>query len=424
MKVNDARYVSVLSAFVNNGKVTDEQLKAINSYDESDKAFKGSTREITKDTASGIIRVSDLMETTNATRFLPKVIKTVIKEAVEPNLLVVPNVFTEIRLNTGTSIEMGAIGALTAGDVQEGREYPESKFDLDGGDMISISVKKSGIMIRITDEMVKDSQWDVINIWIKMAGKAMARHKEVKAMALLNKLGQTIFDNDNPAASLKGMCTGRGIDGAPNGALSQTNMFELVAALLLNGFNPNTIIMHPFAWAVFAMDPVMKEIALGPNLKLPMGNAGNVYPTGHNGLGLDPQAQTPFTATYHTNPEGSLGGLNVLVSPYVPFDATKQTCTIILLDKESTGLLVTREDLNTEKFDEPQRDISGLKIMERYGFGVINQGKGVAVAKNVAIQPNYTFTNANNHSLGGINPMVPLASQGGGVNPAGAYLGN
>jgi len=40
-----------------------------------------------------------------------------------------------------------------------------------------------------------------------------------------------------------------------------------------------------------------------------------------------------------------------------------------------------------------------MKIKERWGMALLAQGKGVAVAKNVVIEDNYTFENMNSATL-------------------------
>lgn len=40
-----------------------------------------------------------------------------------------------------------------------------------------------------------------------------------------------------------------------------------------------------------------------------------------------------------------------------------------------------KDDISTEQFDDPTRDIQSLKLKERYGVGILNGGLGIAVAK-------------------------------------------
>ena len=44
-------------------------------------------------------------------------------------------------------------------------------------------------MVRVTDEVVEESQWDIVGLWLRAAGRALARHKETFAFKLLNEMG-------------------------------------------------------------------------------------------------------------------------------------------------------------------------------------------------------------------------------------------
>ena len=61
---------------------------------------------------------NDVFETPDATRFIPRVVQYIVREAIEPNLLVIPYLFQEVRITTGGKmIEIGAIGSMYAGEV-------------------------------------------------------------------------------------------------------------------------------------------------------------------------------------------------------------------------------------------------------------------------------------------------------------------
>jgi hypothetical protein len=70
-----------------------------------------------------------------------------------------------------------------------------------------------------------------------------------------------------------------------------------------------------------------------------------------------------------------------------------------MVDSNRCGILVTRDPVSTEEFDDPARDIRALKIKERYGFAFLEQGKSLTIARNVAIARNYQFDNVNNVTL-------------------------
>lgn len=64
--------------------------------------------------------IQDLLVTPDITRFIPVVVQTLVREALEPNLLIVPNCFQTVNVGTGRSVQIGAIGAMTANIIPEG----------------------------------------------------------------------------------------------------------------------------------------------------------------------------------------------------------------------------------------------------------------------------------------------------------------
>jgi len=388
---------------------------------------------------------NDVFETPDATRFIPRVVQYIVREAIEPNLLVIPYLFQEVRITTGGKmIEIGAIGSMYAGEVTEGHEPPRRNLDLDGGDMVSVTVKKHGIMFDVTDEVIRDSQWDVLNLWLRAAGRALARHKEESALKLFNEMGITIFNNDQSAQDGEiGALTGRGIDGVPNGTMTLSDIMQMWIHGTMRGFTMDTILMNPLSWGMFATDPEVREIVLSgatpTTPRAPSGSGFSGWPTGHGGLGLRTQATgsigsgveaalggqhlpasspwvaqlSPFNATYNIAPRG-LGAIRVLISPYVPFSnavtlgtgVTKPTASVIMLDSSNAGLLVVRDPVTMTDWTDKARDIQNVKLIERYGMNAVEQGKGVAVARNVVIDRNYVFDNVNSQTLSEINQRV------------------
>lgn len=383
-----------------------------------------------------VTEIKDLLTSPDATRFIPQVVQTIIREALEPNLMVVNELFQEIRIERGSQVQLGALGAMTAGEIAEGAEYPETMFDVsDVGDMIAFTTSKHGLMIRVTEEVIQDSQWDVMGLWLRAAGKALARHKELYAMRLLDTMGQTIYDNTTPSNGQLGTTTGRGIDGIQNGSMSCNDLFDMYAYLLHRGFTPDTLIMHPLAWRVFMCDPETREIVLkGATLasrKLPAGSYAPAWGSEFGGKGITTKATgvetltNPTTgtvekigasawlqtlnglaATFNIAPQYLPTPLRVLVTPYITYtapvynsSASKGKTSIIMTDSSNCGLLVTKQGVQTAEFTDPLRDIRALKVNERYGFGLLEQGKSVAVANNISIVRNYVFENVNSVTL-------------------------
>jgi hypothetical protein len=386
------------------------------------------------------LTVSDLVTSPDVARFIPQVVEQVVREALEPNLVIVPNLFQEVRLDRGSRVQIGALGALTASEVAEGGEYKENDLQMDGGDMVAVTVSKHGLMIRVTDEMISDNQFDVIGLWLRAAGRALARHKEQYAMRLMNEWGIEVYNNTTPSDSIYGSTTGRDITGAGNGSMTPENLWDMYAESLMRGFSPDTVIMHPLAWRCFMSDPEMREQVLNGSTiatrQMPAGSTAAGWGTSHGGYGLrtnatgattvDPIATgtagkigasawvntlNGLSSTLNIAPRFLPGPLQVLVTPYVAYTPPATTAatpysgrtTVTMVDSSRCGVLVTRDPVSTEEFDDPARDIRALKIKERYGFAALEQGKSIVLARNIAIAKNYNFENANNVTLGNLS---------------------
>lgn len=59
------------------------------------------------------------------------------------------------------------------------------------------------------------------------------------------------------------------------------------------------------------------------------------------------------------------------------------------IDRSEVGVIVEREGLSTDDWNDPERDMRMLKVKERYGVGILDNGKGITVARNIAVAPTY-----------------------------------
>lgn len=333
-----------------------------------------------------------------------KVVTTLVLEAQEP-ILVGAKLFPKIRYDGyGSQVNFQTFGALgmESLDMAEGQEYPEFSLT-NGGGQVTATVSKSGIALKVTEEMIKYSQWDVVAMHVRQAGYLLARWKEKKIFDLLNNSGYVVFDNANPSQAEIGRTTGRGLDGAGNGSFTADDMYEMYASMLAKGFTPDTILCHPLAWATFVKDPVLREIALGT------GNLGNWFTSMPTDVSpalpeawkrankLSGESIYNPTAAERSGTQQSVfklpsyfpgTNLRIIPSPQVPFNADEKTTSIIMLDSTNFGAMVVAEEPTMDEWRDPARDIFKIKIRERYGFALFNQGQSVAVARNVSIEPN------------------------------------
>lgn len=380
-----------------------EELKIKDSIQEVRHLF--ATNGINSDGVA--MTISDTLATPNMPLAFKRVIEEYVIDAIEPNLIGT-SLLQRITLDPyKTEVRFRTYGAMDVGDISmaEGQEYPEFSMT-QGGGQVHANIGKYGLAVRITDEMLHNSQWDIIGHHLKKLGQAMARAKEINIFNMINNVGVVVFDNDNPAQSLLGRTTGRDLTGAGNGSFTADDMYDMYASMLERGFTPNVILCHPLAWATFTKDPVMREYALQTGN---MSSWFNGLPQANIGQGkFLPEAWKSFTrmsgdTAFNPTPEERLGtqtsklsfpsyfpgaNIQIIPSPFVPFDADKKTTSIIMLDTTELGAIFVSEEPTVEEWADPARDIRKIKVRERYGLAIFNEGQAISIAKNVSIEPN------------------------------------
>lgn len=356
------------------------------------------------------ITLKDALSVPNAPVLMPKVISNIVKEAIEP-LLMGTSLLQRINYSYGQTITFPAVGALQAADIAEGQEYPERSLVI-GGSTVTASIGKSGVAVKVTDEMIRYSQFDVIGMHLRAAGRALARHKEVKIFNYIRSMGVPVFDNVTPTSSLRGVTTGRDLSGAGNGSLTSDDLFDCYAQVITQGFMPNTLLMHPLTWTMFVKDATLRYFVLqngggsffanwtgSPASKSPWDNSG--------GLGMGSGQLTTPTGTPSGQAVTGTEGFNpwtlnsapqlpgymnipfrILVSPFVFYDARTKLTDVYMFDSNELGVLIVDEEVMVEEFDDPKVDIKKIKLRERYGIGILNEGQGIAIMKNVHVVPN------------------------------------
>ena len=359
------------------------------------------------DAQDKVVTIEDALSTPNAATLLPKVISNIVKEAAEP-LLVGTSLLQRINYSYGQTITFPAVGGMVAADIAEGQEYPIRGLAR-GGATVTATVGKSGLAVQVTDEMLRYSQFDVIGMHLREAGRALARHKEGKIFNYINSMGVTTHDNITPTASIFGTTSGRSLDGSGNGSLTMDDIFDAYGQLITQGFTPNTLIMHPLTWVMFVKDPVLRAFALA--------SGGGVYFATWNGSAAGRanwEGGLGFSGGQQIMPGGNAAGdpassleeysqqissapqlpsyfnvpLTIVVSPFVPYNPKNKLTDIILCDRAELGALVVDEDVITEEFNDPSVDIKKIKLRERYGVAILNEGQAIGVLRNIKVVPN------------------------------------
>jgi hypothetical protein len=355
------------------------------------------------------LKLRDILNHGDLSKYLPIAISEVVRQASEP-LLIANQLFTKISQKEGIYITLPAEGAMEMIDeIAPGAEYGTEEITMGGGSVIRVDIRKYGIKLSLTEEMIDQSQYDVIALWLKAAGKAFARRKNHICFRLFEKQGLTLADNKNPAASVIGRpLSGKDGTGALNYSFGSEDFFDIYASMLVEGYAPDTIVMHPLSWAIWAKDPFLKVFAwrhgggplIGGYDVQGVSRDSFFEGQGMAGKGARPGETSPvdFKGT-PVLPAWAQIPFRVMVSPQVPFDPVNKLTSIYFVDSGNAGAIVQAEEINQHQWSDPERDIQNIKLREKYGIAILNEGRGVGVVKNVKVVPNrfaeFGVTNVN-----------------------------
>jgi hypothetical protein len=316
------------------------------------------------------LTISEAFSTPDASILFPKVIQNVLEEAAEPRQILTP-LLSVIRTE-GRAVEFPAVGALRAAEVPEGQEYPDQSLvftkRLEG------KVSKKGLKVPITDETIADSQWDIVGLHLRAAGRAMQRLKE--AIAQERFTDEAIVELDNSGGA--GTYETTGVDNATpqvaNGSMSLMDIITLAGSLIAEERNFTHLIMHPLTWVILAKDPVVRQFQIYGDRSV----YTTQVPSGRNLFD-----DKSFVNMFPWVPQ-------IILSPYVRWDdsGSAPITDVYAIDAEDIGSMLVREEIVTEKFDNPTRDIQTLKLKERYDIVVYGE-KQIRMAQGIVVTRNY-----------------------------------
>lgn len=358
------------------------------------------------DYSKGRASITEALATTDTVKLIPKVIEGQLREAAEPQYLGT-NFMQTITVDGGNSAVyiIPVVGELHAYEVTEGGRYNENnvEFTTIENSALEVRVKKIGVRVSITEECIQDSSWDILGLNVRKMGQAMGRFKEEWIFNTFSNHGHVIFDNNLRAQDVAAGTTGYGKDGNYNDTMSVEDMLDMVLGLMGNGFVPTDIIMHPLTWVIFARNSM-----IGNGLSFGAFGGQNVSPwgtiQGTNGpFGLQNNGAGQQLIMRPEQVQNRLPvPLTVNFSPFTRFDKVNKRFDMYCIDRAEVGVIVQREGLSTENWTDPERDIRALKAKERYGVGILNNGRGITVAKNLAVDVSYPqppTVNVNTHSI-------------------------
>jgi len=369
-QANDSIQKELQQKLQNGQMLDDKELDLYQLTEDDNKILKAFKETLDGKDVPGFNFV-DFLASPSAKVLIPRVVIGTMRQAAEPVYLA-SKFYKKIRLKNGSAVMFPSIGVMRAYDVAEGQEIPEETVDWELAKNSMIKVGKTGVRVQYTDELKSDIEFDLISVLLQEAGRAMARLKEQKAFDEWLRHGWTVFDNSLRDRIPEAGTTGLNFQGQPNDTLSIDDLLDLIIAVYNNEYTPTDLVLHPLVWSVFARN------GLTGSLTAPYDRETNrEKPTAQFKLGPESiQGRLPFA-------------FNVNLSPFAPIDTGAKTFDMFCVDGNNVGVLIQQDDLKTENFRDPSRDLNNVKVVERYGFGTYNEGRAICSAKNISMAKSF-----------------------------------
>ncbi len=359
------------------------------SFDLVEKMILNSNGDFSK----GRVTVQETLSSNDVVKLIPKVIEGQLRQAAEPEYLA-SNFFKQVQVPSGNSAVyvIPYVGEIYASEVQEGGRYNEQSPDyttLENG-TFEIRVKKIGCKISITEEAISDGAWDIYSLSVQQMGRAMARYKEEWCMNSFTDHGHIIFDNAIAEQNEEARTHGLDANGNYNNTINMEDVLDMMLAMMGNDQTPTDIIMHPLTWVIFARNSM-----IGNGLTFGAFGGQQVHPWGatQGTPGFAGLSSEMGPQKFIMTPEQTQGrlpfGINVNFSPFIKFDKVNKTFDMYIINRNNVGVIAQKDPLSTDNWTNPERDIRLLKCKERYGVGILDNGRGIAVARNIAVAPTY-----------------------------------
>lgn len=325
------------------------------------------------------INMAEALASADASVLFPKVFSDVLLRPREPLMIGQTLLAKTIKVDNVRSMEFPVLGSIRAFQIGEGQEYPEQIAAV-SKHLMEIKVWKHGLKVALNEDIVKDSMWDLLALYVEAAGFAMLRWKEEQIFNEFTANGHKVYDNSLTDSSK--WTSGRNSAQNMNFSVAYNDLIYAMGGLVANGYVPTDVIMHPLAWSVFATDPIIRNVMYTQSqIGQSVWNSAPQFDQQHN---------VPWNLNYQVSPFVPLTLSSTITSNSSASGLPACNLTdIYIVDRNNCCIVLQREDMSTEQFDNPERDIVNLKFKERYGVGAANGGRAAAVLSNVRLAENF-----------------------------------
>ena len=267
-----------------------------------------------------------------------EVYKTVI-EGAEP-FTCMRNVLPVVKTNSYSLRVVYGESGTYAKDIPEGGKI---EIDTQNFSKKDITIKKVGTRPLISNELIEDSNFDIVEIELKKAGARLENklNRDAILEMLQNANGSTPADVD-PAGT----------------HLAVSDIAKAIGEVKAQGYLPTVLLTHPTAEGYLLTDSNLAYVAYaGTNTPLTEGKVPKL-------MGLTPYTLGVTTGddTYHWDATDGTGHYYAMV-----------------VDPANYAMIAMRRDITVEEYDDPIHDLIGIKCTMRYGVGVIHDDAAVRI---------------------------------------------
>src|SRR5581483_8898105 len=205
---------------------------------------------------AGLLDLKEAVHTADFKILFPRIVQDTLQLPREP-IYIGQNLLARTIIVDGARImefpTLGAIRAFELGDTQEPPEQDPSFSK----NITEIRTRRFGLKLELSNDVINESQWDVLALYTQAAGNAMRRKKEELIFNEYTSRAVNIFDNS--VTDQTKWTSGRGTDGkTKNATFDHLDLLDMMAALGTNGYVPTDVVLHPLAWAIWAKDPILR----------------------------------------------------------------------------------------------------------------------------------------------------------------------
>lgn len=333
------------------------------------------------------VDVRDVMSRIQFPQIMRQVIQLPMMRPLEP-VYVLQSLFRRMSIpgmfGKVAEFDFPVIGALEAHPMGEDAEVAEKTLDLAGGHMTA-KFAKIGVGVKYSDDFAKFANFDWLGEVLGACRTALAREKEYRAYRHIADHGSTIISNEGrfgfSGSVVSGTVStaGTGIDGLRNGTHVLQDMFYMLSDFNDDGMMPDTVVLSPRAWMIWAQSPEMRAWAWQngmPQLwQMPQGKKGRASEYDIAGGVFGANTDYPRgSSQYTTPPDLGIPQMRVVVSPFVTSGtdgSIEYTHAHVLDTATGIGYIIQNEEVMMSKWNDPEHDLDKIRFTERYAYGVI-----------------------------------------------------